>query len=573
MTCLTRTCLTKIAVRPRRLPLTIALGLIALPLFAQSASQSTSQGLQSQATPQIPADNQAAPLPQPQQLAAPPAVTAPQTSFVLRQVVFQGASVFPVTQLQAIAATRIGTSVTLADLDQLAHQVTVLYRRAGYIFATAVIPVQEVKGGVVEISVIEGRLGQMKLDIDSDAPVKEARIRAMLAPLVPGQPLNGKVYERTMLLLSDLPGIKAQSALSAGVEAGTTDLVVKISRAAPVNASIGLDDYGTREAGTLRAGGSLRWNSPLGIGDNLDVRGLFSEHGGTAFGRLSYEAPLGYQGIRAGIGAAQVNYSLGGAFAPLDAVGTSRIYDGSLTMPVIRQRDQNLFLRLLVDRKELTDKLRAVDYVSHKRVEGFGIGWAWERRDNLAGGGYFSSNGVLYQGRLKLLDPVNYAYDQGPYGSHTAGDFTKLTFQFSRLQALWPKQTLFIGIGGQLSSHNLDASEQLSLSGHDAVRAYPQGEVLANRGFIGNIEYRYTLNHDVTVYAFYDDAHGVLDLSHNTPDARPERNLHGPGLGINWARPGNFLVDFTVGWPTSGPSTTSGNGKNPRVFFQLQKFF
>ena len=563
------TCLARIAAQPRRLPLAIVLGLIALPAFAQS----TSQGLQSQATPQIPANNQAPPLPQPQPLAAAPPVTAAQTSFVLRQVVFQGASVFPAPQLQAIAASRIGTSVTLADLDQLAHQVTVLYRSAGYIFATAVIPVQEVKDGVVEISVIEGRLGQLKLDIDPDAPVKEARIRAMLAPLMPGQPLNGKVYERSMLLLSDLPGIKAQSALSSGVEAGTTDLIVKVSRAAPVNASIGLDDYGTREAGTLRAGGSLRWNSPLGIGDNLDLRGLFSEHGGTAFGRLSYEAPLGYSGIRAGIGAAQVNYSLGGAFAPLDAIGTSRVYDGSLTMPVVRQRDQNLFLRLLVDRKELTDKLRAVGYASHKRVEGFGIGWAWEHRDNLGGGGYFTSNGVLYQGRLKLLDPANYAYDQGPYGAHTAGDFTKLTFQFARLQALGGRQTLFVGIGGQLSNHNLDASEQLSLSGHDAVRVYPQGEVLANRGFIGNIEYRYALNHEVTVYAFYDAAHGVLDLSHKTPGVQPRRNLHGPGLGVNWARPGNFLLDFTIGWPTAGASTTSGNGRNPRVFFQVQKFF
>jgi hypothetical protein len=46
------TCLARIAAQPRRLPLAIALGLIALPVFAQS----TSQGLQSQATPQIPAD-------------------------------------------------------------------------------------------------------------------------------------------------------------------------------------------------------------------------------------------------------------------------------------------------------------------------------------------------------------------------------------------------------------------------------------------------------------------------------------------------------------------------------------
>ncbi len=560
----------RIALPPRRLSLAITLGLIALPVFAQS----TSQGLESQATPQIPSSNQASPLPQPQQLPTAPAVTAPQTSFVLRGVVFNGASIFSAGQLQRLAASRIGKPVTLDDLDAIAQQVTALYRRAGYVFATAVVPVQEVKDGMVEISVIEGSLGQMKVEIDPAAPVSEDRIRAMLAPLQQGQPLSGEVYERTMLLLSDLPGIKAQSALSSGAEAGTTDLSVKISRAAPVNVSLGLDDYGTREAGTLRGGGSIRWNSPFGIGDNLDARALVSERGGTTFGRLSYEAPLGYDGIRAGIGASQVDYSLGGAFEPLDAIGTSRIYDASLTLPVVRQRNQNFFLRFLVDHKELTDKLRAVDYVSHKRVEGIGTGWAWERRDDIAGGGYFSSNGTVYYGRLKILDPSNLAYDRSAFGAHTAGTFAKLTFQFSRLQYLAPKQTLFLGVGGQLSSRNLDASEQLSLGGHDAVRAYPQGEVLANRGLIANLEYRYALNNDVSTYAFYDASRGWLNKPYNVPDDhQPIRSLRGPGLGLNWAKPGNFSLDLTVAWRTTDPAVTSGGDKKPRVFFQLQKFF
>ncbi|MEP6897818.1 MAG: ShlB/FhaC/HecB family hemolysin secretion/activation protein, partial [Rhodanobacter sp.] len=544
----------------RRLSLAVTLGLLALPVFAQS----TSQGLQSQGTPQIPANDQAAPLPQPQQLPGTPAVTAAQTSFVLRSVVFKGASVFSDAQLQAIAANRIGKPVTLGDLDALAQQITALYRGAGYVFATAVVPVQEVQNGTVEISVIEGRLGQMKVEIDPKAPISEERIRAMLAPLQQGQPLNGKVYERTMLLLSDLPGIKAQSSLSSGAEAGTTDLTVKIARTAPLNVSLGLDDFGTREAGTLRGGGSVRWNSPFGIGDNLDARALVSERGGTTFGRLSYEAPLGYDGIRAGVGASQVDYSLGGAFEALDAIGTSRIYDASMTLPVMRQRDQNFFLRFMLDHKELTDKLRAVDYVSHKRVNGVGVGWAWERRDNFLGGGYLSSNGTIYHGHLRVLDPSNRFYDQSPFGAHTDGVFTKLTFQLSRLQYVAPKQTLFVGIGGQLSSRNLDASEQLSLSGHDAVRAYPQGEVLANRGIIVNIEYRYALTSDVSTYAFYDASRGWLNKPYSVPDGRPPiRSLRGPGLGLNWARPGNFSLDLTVAWRTTDPAVTSGGDKKP----------
>lgn len=562
--------LTPLALLRRRLPLAIGLGLVALPVFAQS----TSQGVQSQATPRIPSSEQASPLPEPQKLPAPPTVTAPEAGFMLRGVTFHGASVFSEAELQRMVATRVGKNATLADLDAIAQQITKLYRERGYIFATAVVPVQEVNKGIVEISVVEGRLGRVTLEIDPAAPVSEERVRAMLAPLQKGQPLNGRVYERSMLLLSDLPGIKAQSSLASGVEAGTTDLTVKIARAAPLNMSLGLDNYGTREAGTLRAGASLRWNSPFGIGDNLDARALVSEQGGTAFGRLSYEAPLGYRGLRAGLGVSQVNYSLGGAFGALDAIGTSRIYDASMTLPLVRQRNQNFFLRFLVDRKQLTDKLRAVGYVSHKRVEGIGAGWAWERRDDFAGGGYMSSSGTLYHGTLKLLDPANRLYDASPFGGHTSGTFNKLALQLSRLQYAGPKQTLFFGIGGQLSSRNLDASEQLSLSGHDAVRAYAQGEVLANRGFIANIEYRYAVSSEISTYAFYDASRGWLNKPFNVAHGQPAiRSLRGPGLGLNWAKPGNFSVDLSLAWRTTARAVSSGGDKKPRVFLQIQKFF
>ncbi|MFC5743009.1 ShlB/FhaC/HecB family hemolysin secretion/activation protein [Dyella tabacisoli] len=553
----------------RRLPLSIALSAMALPVFGQSTTQSP----QALAAPSLPQDNQVPAMQQPQNLPASPSVTDAQASFVLRDVVFNGASVFSAQQLRAAAADNLGKPVTLADLDRVADRITLMYRQHGYVFATAVVPVQQVKDGVVQLSIIEGRLGQIHLQVLAGAPIGEQRVRAMLAPLVPGQPLNGKTYERTMLLLSDIPGIKAESALSSGAEPGTTDLTVKISQGHPFNVSLGIDDYGTREAGTLRGGGSLRWNSPLGYGDNLDLRALVSEHGGTAFGRLSYEAPIGHEGIRAGVGATQADYSLGGKFEPLDAIGRARIYDGSLTFPLVRQRSQNFFLRLAVDRKELTDELRAVHYQSHKRVQGISAGWAWERRDNLLGGGYFSSNGVLYLGNLRIADPNLRALDQGPYGNHTSGDFAKLTFQFSRLQALSPKQTLFLGIGAQLSNHDLDASEKLSLGGHDTVRAYAQGEVLADQGFIANLEYRYALRKDLTTYAFYDVSRGWLNRSHQSPDGRPIRSLRGPGVGLNWARPGDFAVDFTVAWRDSRAGVTSGGDKKPRVFFQIQKFF
>ena len=97
--------------------------------------------------------------------------------------------------------------------------------------------------------------------------------------------------------------------------------------------------------------------------------------------------------------------------------------------------------------------------------------------------------------------------------------------------------------------------------------------MLVDRGFIAHFEYRYSLSQDVTPYAFYDASRGWVNRSHESPGGRVIRNLRGPGLGVNWARPGNFSLDLTVAWRTSRPAVTSDGDKRPRVFFQIQKFF
>src|SRR3546814_5396944 len=85
-------------------------------------------------------------------------------------------------ELDALAADYIGRQVAFDDLQQIAQRVTDLYLRRGYYLAQAVLPVQEVVDGVVEISVVEGRLGQVTVQVDPKAPIDEARVRATLAP-------------------------------------------------------------------------------------------------------------------------------------------------------------------------------------------------------------------------------------------------------------------------------------------------------------------------------------------------------------------------------------------------------
>ena len=316
----------------RRLPpinLLAAALLLACAPFAQAEGIDAAQ----EATPApSAAPQQAQALPEPQMAAQT------QASFVLKGVQFDGATGVPDSELQAAVADRIGQSVTFADLEQLAARAVAVYQKHGFGLVQAFVPVQEVVDGVVRITISEGVLGNVSIDVAEGAPVRQERVAKTLAMLEPGKPLNGREYERAMLLLSDLPGIKPQSAISAGAASGTTDLMVQVTERDRFQYGLELDNYGTRDSGRHRITGSMRWASPFERGDNLDLRLMLAQGMHTAFGRISYETPVGYRGLRIGGGLARVQYELGGPFAPLEPTGTGNVADLSFSYPIIRQR-------------------------------------------------------------------------------------------------------------------------------------------------------------------------------------------------------------------------------------------
>lgn len=538
--------------------------LLACAPFARAEGTDAAQ----EATPAPPAaPQQAQALPEPQMAAQT------QATFVLKGVQFVGASGVPEGELQAAVADRIGTSVTFADLEQLAARVVAVYQKHGFGLVQAFVPVQEVVDGVVRITVSEGVLGNVSIDIAKDAPVQQDRVAKTLAILEPGKPLNGREYERAMLLLSDLPGIKPQSAISAGAASGTTDLAVHVTERDRFQYGLELDNYGTRDSGRHRVTGSMRWASPFDRGDNLDLRLMLAQGMHTAFGRISYETPVGYRGLRLGGGLARVQYELGGPFAPLQPTGTGNVADLSFSYPIIRQRSTNLFVRGTLDNKDLTDRFEAVGFETKKRIRGFGIGMSFEKRDKFLGGGYTSANGLLYSGNLDIKDATSEAFDNPPFGYDTEGSFGKFTLQLARLQYIAPKFSLFLGTGLQRASKNLDAYEKLSLGGPKAVRAYATGEVLVDDGWLATMELRYAANPDTTLFAFYDAARGDFFHDPRPFDVFTSRSLRGYGLGVNWSKPGKVSMNFSIAWRGTDPGITDGGDRNPRLFWSIQKAF
>ncbi len=506
---------------------------------------------------------------------APPKPAVIGTDFVLKAVVYRGTAEMKDSTLSTLAAAYIGRRVTLADLENLAELVTLEYRARGYFLAQAFLPQQTITDGQAEISVLEGRLGKVQVKVAANAPTSEARLRAILAHLAPGAALQQASYERTMLLLSDLPGLKVQAGLEQGAETGTTDLVVEVSAAENRwQASLDGDNYGTAASGRERLSATVRYASPLGIGDNLDARLMSSSGAHQTFGRLSYEAPLGDDGLRLGIGASRVGYELGAQFAELGATGTAQVFDASAVYPLLRSRSRNLFLRGGIETKALKDKTEAVDQNSDKRVNAASFGLTWEARDTLFGGGYVNAGLTAYFGRLKLKNEATRQLDQDPATGHqTEGNYAKFSLNGSRLQALFGRHHLFVSLVGQFANHNLDPSEKLALGGDRAVRAYPSGEVLVDTGWIGGVEWRYSATNDLVLALFHDAGHGEQSRDPTPNDLRNRRTLRGTGVGLTWNAPYAVTLRAAAAWRMGDPPVSDSGASDPRVLVQVQKAF
>jgi hemolysin activation/secretion protein len=519
-------------------------------------------------------------LPAPSALALPPVASAAQDApasaagpkFILRQVRFSGNSVFSAQTLAPLVADQIGRLVGFAELQALAARITDYYHGAGYVLTQVVLPPQDVNAGQVEFSVVEGRLGQVRLERVAEIPMPESAIRSTIDGLQRGQPLNQLHLERAMLLLSDLPGLAPQSSLESGNQPGTFDLAVELKPGPRANFSVDVDNYGSNATGEYRLGGFARLNSPFKIGDNLDARLLTSSGSGLTFGRIGYEAPLGYDGLRAGVAIARLDYALGKELDALNASGRADVFELSLTYPLLRSRQRNLFARLGFEHKDLNDRIGVVAQSSDKTIRSLGAGVVYDARDKLGLGGYTSAALTAYYGNLKISSAPDLALDQAPGGLHTEGDAIRLVYHASRLQSVSAQTSVLLALSGQWASHNLDSAEQLAAGGPRAVRAYTTAVGLGDEVHVLNAEYRWSFRPEAAASLFYD-AGWVRAVHHDAlPGTSNRATLRAYGLNMYWDARAGLSLRASLAWPGSARPPGESN-RNPRLYAQVVQSF
>lgn len=438
-----------------------------------------------------------------------------------------------------------GKELSLADLQRAADTITRHYRDRGYFVARAYLPAQDIRDGIVEIVVLEGKVDRIAVRPSGAIRLHEPIVERTLRSTLPAEAsIREADLERGLLVLGDLPGIDVRSTLSPGATVGASTLTAEVTEGPLVSGNVDFDNFGNKFSGLYRVGGTLNLNDPTGLGDQLNLRA--TESSGTHYGRLGYLLPAGSSGLKLGVAYAATRYKLCCEFASLEAKGDAQVATLNALYPFYRSRNFSLYGTAAYDSKHYFNST-VTGTTSDKKARVLALGLNGEGRDNLGGGGMNNFGLALSDGKLDL---DGWAADRAADDATTRanGRYRKTAYSLARLQRVGESTSAYAALSGQTAAKNLDSSEKFVLGGPNGVRAYPQGEAPGDEGYLLNLELRHELSPSLQVAAFFD--HGEIRLHRNEWAGWNGANtrignrygLSGYGAGLSWSQPGNYLV-------------------------------
>jgi hemolysin activation/secretion protein len=500
--------------------------------------------------------------------ARPALKPAPQVRFTLSGFRITGNTVLATEDLHALVADLVGKPAGFAEIEEAAARITRYYRSRGYPVARAYLPAQDIRDGVVEIAVLEGRVGQTRLR--NDSRLGDAVVARHLDGLR-GATIEEHALERQLLLIGDLAGTgRPAAALRPGERVGESDLVVELPEAPAVGGSVELDNHGSFYTGDFRLSGQLDLASPLRQGDSLGLR-VVKHMPGLEMVRVAYALPLGGSGLRLGLSYGDLRYRLGEDFAPLEASGEAKSAGATLSYPFVRARTWNVYGHAGAARRDFQDRVEAVGSVTDKRTGTASLSLSGDWLDALFGGGANAWSLGYASGRLEIETPLARLVDDLTVRTH--GRFRKTSWNLMRLQRAGEGLSLFLAASGQAADRNLDSSEKFSLGGPAGVRAYPLGEASGDQGWLFSGELRYDVSPaSLQVFSFYDSGK-VRFMKTPVAGASNERRLSGSGVGISWLPRAGMSTRLMVAGRAGTDAAVSAPERRPRVWLQVAQRF
>jgi hemolysin activation/secretion protein len=494
-----------------------------------------------------------------------------------------GATLISEQELQTQLTEHTGKTYSFEQLQIIALRLIGYYAEQGYLARVFLAP-QDFNDGIVTFTVVEGKLGALKLDDKIDVSrIDAARVQRFLAArLTPGAPLSMSAVGEALNILNEQPGIEARASLKPGSGEGAVDLLINATATPPTTYNTQINNHGARGTGELQLTGSITLNNPTGNFDAASL--LLNASEGNTYLHAGYSLAVGDNGLRVGVNASALDYRITQSdFTALKANGDASQIALTASYPLARRTDFSLSLEGSVEGKRLVDRTVAGETsnrsvtVTHLGINGYTVGGALGSAVGSFGAGVSFGNTDQRNATALATDSTT---------RQVQGGFSKFSYNLGYLRPL-PRDWRFNAtLNGQFAGKNLDSSERINFGGINGVRAYPTGEATADEGWLLRIDLAKPFNDSLLTHVFLDAAGAKLNHqtwnNWNAANAGQSNTyqIAGVGAGLDWRISRDVLVSASVASPLGnnpGADTlgknVDGKGQSTRVWLGLNARF
>ncbi|WP_085603010.1 MULTISPECIES: ShlB/FhaC/HecB family hemolysin secretion/activation protein [unclassified Pseudomonas] len=215
--------------------------------------------------------------------------------FPIKDIELKGADSLSDSDKARLLKPYIGQCLGVAQLNELLKTITDHYIGKGLVTSRAYLPQQDLSAGHLKVLVVEGKLESLKGAENSKLSEREL---AMAFPGKAGELVNLREIEQMVDQLNRLPSNQAKMELSPGKNVGGSDVLVNNAAQKPWRAGLSRSNDGQRSTGEQQWGTTFDWDSPLGLADQLSLRGghdAMTDHQHTSNNAmLNYNLPWGW---------------------------------------------------------------------------------------------------------------------------------------------------------------------------------------------------------------------------------------------------------------------------------------
>jgi hemolysin activation/secretion protein len=494
-----------------------------------------------------------------------PMKALPDTEIAISSFAVNGNTAFDDAELLAMLESYKGT-ITFQKLFEAVTTITDHYRSNGYMVARAYVPEQEVSDGSVEITVLEGVLGD--IHVTGDEVIKPERVVKHMEHQVRTGTINEKDMEYGTLLLNDLPGSSASVILKPGTETGLSDIELNVTDEGRYDFAIDYNNFGAPVTGEHRFGAQIGVNNLFKAGDRFSLRPIVSDSGDTKYGSLGFNMPVFTPATKVGIRFSHLLSELGEEFELLKIENTATTVSLDASHAFIRSRNKNLYATFNYDMRTFE---RLCGYCEETGIpvvedadydlDAIQLGVNGDLRDERWGGGINTWYATVRNG-LSDVELADAGIKPGITttsgniingGDRIEGKFTSLRLGAQRLQRINEVLSFSAKLDLQHSGDDLDSAERISLGGPSAVRAYRPSEALGDKGAVLQTELRYQVNKiknrydwlsSFETYLLIDAGSSELNDNANVVTRDLTQQRTGWGVGVRIKGSDKFHIDI-----------------------------